>query len=359
MAHESHKNHAPQPIDAGAERPSRLPDTVALDDEHDALVIIDQTALPLRTELLALKGQDEIINAIKTLQVRGAPAIGVSAAIGIYLGAKEIVRENPAVTYEEFAARYAEASERLAASRPTAVNLFWALDRMHALVRGSVGLAPADIVEKLRAEALTVRDEDIASCRRIGENGLKLLRDGDGILTHCNAGQLAAVRYGTALAPIHLGHERGYKFRVFTDETRPLLQGMRLSAYELTAAGIDTTVICDNMVSSVMSRGWINAVIVGADRIATNGDVANKVGTSGVAILAKHYGIPFYVAAPRSTFDPNTPTGADIIVEQRSPAEIGDMWFSEPLAPRSVNAYNPAFDITDHSLITGYITDDE
>lgn len=335
----------------------KLPDTVALDDDRGALVIIDQRELPRRTVMLSLTGQEEIFDAIKTLAVRGAPAIGVSAAIGIYLAARQIIKEDPSCGYAEFAERFAGAKEYLASSRPTAVNLFWALDRMQAVVKESSDKTPSDITALLRAEALAIRDEDIEACRRIGENGLALLHDGDGILTHCNAGQLAAVRYGTALAPIHLGHERGYRFRVYCDETRPLLQGMRLSAYELSAAGIDTTVICDNMVSSVMKQGLVNAVIVGADRIAANGDTANKVGTSGVAILARHYGIPFYVAAPQSTFDPDTPDGDSISIEQRDGDEIGRLWFREPLAPENVHAYNPAFDVTDHTLITGYITD--
>lgn len=335
----------------------KLPDTVALDDDRGALVIIDQRELPRRTVMLSLTRQEEIFDAIKTLAVRGAPAIGVSAAIGIYLAARQIIKEDPSCGYAEFAERFAGAKEYLASSRPTAVNLFWALDRMQAVVKESSDKTPSDITALLRAEALAIRDEDIEACRRIGENGLALLHDGDGILTHCNAGQLAAVRYGTALAPIHLGHERGYKFRVYCDETRPLLQGMRLSAYELAEAGIDTTVICDNMVSSVMKQGLVNAVIVGADRIAANGDTANKVGTSGVAILARHYGIPFYVAAPQSTFDPDTPDGDSISIEQRDGDEIGRLWFREPLAPENVHAYNPAFDVTDHTLITGYITD--
>lgn len=333
-----------------------LPDTVALQD--DELVIIDQTELPRRLKILHLTTQAQIFEALQSLRVRGAPAIGVSAAIGLYLAAKQRLDREPGISSSALLGHIASAKDYLASSRPTAVNLFWALDRMFSLALSVSDLSARELVARMRAEAEAIRDEDIASCRRIAENGLKLLHPGDGILTHCNAGQLAAVRYGTALAPIHLGAERGYGFHVYTDETRPLLQGMRLSAFELSTAGIDTTVICDNMVSSVMKEGLINAVIVGADRIAANGDTANKIGTSGVAVLAKYYGIPFYVAAPRSTFDPSTPTGADIPIEMRAPDEVGGLYFRENLLPDGADAYNPAFDITDHSLITDFITDD-
>ena len=333
----------------------RLPDTVALGDD-DSIVIIDQTKLPLETKLIKLKTQDEIYHAIKTLQVRGAPAIGVTAGFALYLAAKEIINTTPDISRDMFIVRLKDAKKYLASSRPTAVNLFWALDKML-----NTAIKSSDIPESInnmKKKAISIRDNDISSCRKIGENGLKLLRRGDGILTHCNAGQLAAVRYGTALSPIYLGHERGYGFHVYADETRPLLQGMRLSAFELSSAGIDTTVICDSMVSSIMKSGKINAVIVGADRIAANGDTANKIGTSGVAVIAKHYGIPFYVAAPKSTFDPSASTGEDIAIEERDASEIGDLWFESPLLPRLAKAYNPAFDITDHTLITGFITDD-
>lgn len=341
---------------ADTARRTALPDTVALDGE--ALVIIDQTELPRRLKLLHLSERCEIFEAIKSLRVRGAPAIGVAAAIGLYIAAHRKLTQEPDITSSALLEHIAEEKDYLASSRPTAVNLFWALDRMYARAASLADESPREITVGMRAEAERIRDEDIASCRRIAENGLSLLKPGNGILTHCNAGQLAAVRYGTALAPIHLGAERGYDFRVYTDETRPLLQGMRLSAFELSEAGINTTVICDNMVSAVMKQGLIDAVIVGADRIAANGDTANKIGTSGVAILAKHYGIPFYVAAPRSTFDPNAATGDDIPVELRDADEIGGLYFREDLTPEHAKAYNPAFDITDHSLITAFITDE-
>lgn len=341
---------------AATARHTALPDTVALEGEE--LVIIDQTELPRRLKLLHLSERYEIFEAIKSLRVRGAPAIGVAAAIGLYIAAHRKLTQEPDITSSAMLGHIAEEREYLASSRPTAVNLFWALDRMYARAASLADESPREITEGMRAEAVRIRDEDIASCRRIAENGLSLLKPGNGILTHCNAGQLAAVRYGTALAPIHLGAERGYDFRVYTDETRPLLQGMRLSAFELSEAGINTTVICDNMVGSVMKQGLIDAVIVGADRIAANGDTANKIGTSVVAILAKYYGIPFYVAAPRSTFDPNAATGDDIPVELRDADEIGGLYFREDLMPEHAKAYNPAFDITDHSLITAFITDE-
>ena len=331
-----------------------LPDTVALDEDAGALIIIDQTLLPRRLELLRLTKQEQIFEAIRSLRVRGAPAIGVSAAIGYYLAARELMDiSDPG----EFFLRLKAAKDYLALSRPTAVNLFWALDRMERCAEASAKLSREELIDRLRCECIKVRDEDIASCKRIGENGLRILGGARTILTHCNAGPLAAVRYGTALAPIHLGQERGIEFHVYCDETRPLLQGMRLSAFELSAAGIDATVVCDNMASILMKQGKIDAVIVGADRIAANGDTANKIGTSGVAILAKYYGIPYYVAAPRSTFDAATPTGADIVIEERDPSEIGSLWFNEPLAPEGAKTFNPAFDVTPRELITDFITD--
>ena len=264
-------------------------DTVALDQQTDELVILDQTRLPGEAVFLRLSDPQEIHDAIYKLQVRGAPAIGVAAAIGIYAVCKRL----PDSDYASFAAEFSRVKSYLVSARPTAVNLAWALERMERVVLENSGRTTAELKELLRDKALELRDEDIRVCRAIGENGLTLIRDGDGVLTHCNAGQLATVRYGTALAPIHLGRERGMHFQVFTDETRPLLQGARLSAYELAADGVDTTLICDNMASSVMRQGWVQAVFVGCDRVAANGDTANKIGTSGVAILAKHYGIPF------------------------------------------------------------------
>ena len=328
-------------------------DTVNLDDVNKKLVIIDQTLLPNETKILYLDKQEDIWNAIKTLQVRGAPAIGVAAAIGIYLAALDIKSDD----YDTFKAEFIAAKEYLATSRPTAVNLFWALDCMQAIVDNNADKPVIEIKRLLHNEAIKIREDDIASSYAIGEYGLSLLKDGDGILTHCNAGQLATVKYGTALAPIHVGREKGMNFKVFTDETRPLLQGARLSAYELVADGVDTTVICDNMASQVMKNGWINAVITGADRIVANGDSCNKIGTSGVAILAKYYNIPFYIAAPCSTIDMNISRGADIPIEQRSADEITELWYEKRMAPVGVNVYNPAFDFVDNELITAIITE--
>ena len=328
-------------------------ETVALDDENSALVIIDQTKLPNETVILSLTDQKEIWQAIYLLQVRGAPAIGVAAAIALYLAAKQIQADS----YDTFYPQFIAAKDYLNSARPTAVNLSWALNRMDALVQANAQKSVAEIKTILRDEAAAIKEEDVWVCRSIGEHGLSLIEDGFGILTHCNAGQLATAKYGTALAPIHLGHEKGYRFRVFTDETRPLLQGARLSAYELHSHGIDTTLICDNMASQVMKNGWVQAVFVGCDRVAANGDACNKIGTSGVAILAKYYGIPFYVCAPTSTIDRSMETGKDIVIEQRPAEEITEMWYAKRMAPQGVGVYNPAFDVADHELITGIVTE--
>jgi methylthioribose-1-phosphate isomerase len=336
-------------------------DTVALDFTPEglggalrpALKIIDQTKLPLEVEFLFLIGLEEIREAIFLLKVRGAPAIGVAAAIGIYV----IASGSAARNFNEFEAEFEAARKRLASARPTAVNLFWALDRMARVLQNNRDESVEALKNLLRAEALKIRDEDVAACKKIGEYGLSLIKNGDGILTHCNAGQLAAVRNGTALAPVHIGRERGYQFRVFADETRPLLQGIRLSAFELSAAGIDTTVICDNMASQVIKNGWVQAVFAGCDRMAANGDACNKIGTSAVAILAKHYGIPFYICLPVSTVDMNIKEGKDIVIEERDPSEITEMWYRQPMAPPGIKVFNPAFDVTEHELITAIITD--
>jgi methylthioribose-1-phosphate isomerase len=225
-----------------------------------------------------------------------------------------------------------------------------------AAARGK-GLPVGEVKSSLRREAMKIHDEDIRVCRAIGERGLSLIRDGWGILTHCNAGRLAAVRYGTALAPLHLGRERGRSFRVFAGETRPLLQGARLTAFELMEDGIDTTVICDSMVSQVMKNGWIQAVLTGCDRVAANGDACNKIGTSGAAIIARHYGVPFYVCAPTSTIDMSVPDGDGIVIEERSASEVTELWYRERMAPEGVKVYNPAFDVTPADLITAIVTE--
>lgn len=328
-------------------------ETVALDEQEGALLIIDQTRLPGEVKILHLKEQKEIWQAIYLLQVRGAPAIGVAAAFGLYLAAKDIQAD----TWEEFYPALQQAKDYLNSSRPTAVNLSWALNRMAKVAEANKEKSIPDIKELLRQEAVSIKAEDVWMCWQIGEYGLTLIQDGAGILTHCNAGQLATSKYGTALAPVHLGRERGMNFKVFCDETRPLLQGARLSTFELLADGVDTTVICDNMASQVMKNGWIDAVFVGCDRVAANGDACNKIGTSGVAILAKYYGIPFYVLGPTSTIDMSIEKGEDIVIEQRPPEEVTEMWYQQRMAPQGVKVYNPAFDVVDNALIAGIVTE--
>ena len=328
-------------------------ETVELDDEDSSIVIIDQTLLPGKMELFRLKTAQEIWDAIYLLKVRGAPAIGVTAAFGIYLLAKGI----DAGDYESFYQEFVKQKDYLNSARPTAVNLSWALERMERICRENKERGISGIKEALKEEALAIKEEDIWVCRTIGEYGLSLVKPGDGILTHCNAGRLATSKYGTATAPIYLGQERGYHFRVFADETRPLLQGARLTAYELQAAGVDVTLICDNMSAMVMKNGWIDAVFVGCDRVALNGDTANKIGTSLVAIAAKRHNIPFYVCAPTSTIDRRTKTGRDIHIEERPEEEVTSLWYKERMAPEGVKVYNPAFDVTDHDLITAVITE--
>lgn len=341
-------------------------ETVSLIDEDDAIEIIDQTKLPGTIELIRLFTGEEIWNAIYLLQVRGAPAIGVAAGFGLYI----LMKHSKADTYEEFMKELREKSDYLNSSRPTAVNLSWALKRMEAHVVktaeniGSAGTcgdtAAFDrdaLINAMREESERIKAEDIDVCRRIGENGLTLIKDGYGILTHCNAGQLATCKYGTATAPMYLAHEKGMNIKVYCDETRPLLQGARLTAFELHSAGIDTTLLCDNMSASLMKSGAIDAIFVGCDRVAANGDAANKIGTSVVATVAKRYGIPFYVCAPTSTIDINTKTGDDIKIEQRKPEEVTEMWYKERMAPEGVKVYNPAFDVTDNELISGIVTE--
>lgn len=327
--------------------------SVVLDDEKDTLILLDQTLLPNQKVFLELKEMKDIWDAIYHLRVRGAPAIGIAAAYGVYLGTKQ----SSAESYEALYADFLKVKEYLASSRPTAVNLFWALDRMEKRFKLEEGKTVSEVKLALKDEAETIRDEDEKVCESIGEYALSLLKPGMGILTHCNAGTIATAKYGTALAPIYLGQERGYDFKVFADETRPLLQGARLTAWELKQAGVDVTLICDNMASIVMKEGKIQAVLVGCDRVAANGDTANKIGTSGVAILAKHYNIPFYVCAPLSTVDLECETGDDIHIELRPSEEITSKWYGEPMAPEDVQTYNPAFDVTDHQFITGIVTE--
>lgn len=328
-------------------------ETVELDIETKELVIIDQTKLPGNIEIIRLSEAKEIWDAIYLLKVRGAPAIGVAAAMGLYILATKINADN----FEDFYKEFTKQKDYLNSARPTAVNLSWALKRMDRLCQSMKTESIEDILKALEKEAITIKEEDIAVCKAIGEYGLSLVKPGDGILTHCNAGQLATCKYGTATAPIYLGQERGYNFKVFADETRPLLQGARLTAFELHSAGVDVTLICDNMSATVMKQGKVNAVFVGCDRVAANGDTANKIGTSVVATVAKRYGVPVYICAPTSTIDLETPTGAEINIEQRPDKEVTEMWYKERMAPEGVKVFNPAFDVTDHDLIAGIITE--
>lgn len=300
--------------------------------ENGVLYLLNQTLLPNEEKYITPKTREEYFDAIKLLQVRGAPAIGIFAGYAMALLDED----------------KAELKAYLDSARPTAVNLSWATSRM---------LKAYNEGKNLIEEAIAIHNEDKEMCRKISEYGLSLLNDGDGVLTHCNAGALATSEYGTGLGPLLLGKEKGYTFHAFTDETRPLLQGARLTSYELERAGIDVTLICDNMASLVMKQGKINAVLVGTDRIAANGDIANKIGTSGVAILAKHYNIPFYVLGPYSTIDYNCPTGDDIVIEERNADEIKNMWYEKPMALPETKCFNPAFDVTDNELITAIITD--
>lgn len=328
-------------------------DHVHLSDDGKHVVILDQSKLPGKTEYLTLETAQDIYEAIYHLRVRGAPCIGICAGYGMYCLAQTIDTED----FQEFRKKLGEYGEYLNSSRPTAVNLSWAIRRMLRVTDENAGRPVREILELLGRECRAIHEEDIAMCKAISRYGLSLLKDGDGILTHCNAGPLATSRYGTALGPLILGKELGMNFHVYADETRPLLQGARLTSYELNKAGIDVTLICDNMASMVMKNGWVQACFVGCDRVAANGDTANKIGTSGVAILAKYYGIPFYVLGPTSTIDLSCKTGADIKIEERSPDEIKKMFYKEPMAPEEVKCFNPAFDVTDHTLIAGIVTE--
>lgn len=385
--------------------------TVDFSKDENAIEIIDQSLLPGEFKIIKLRTQEDITDAIKTLKVRGAPAIGVTAAMGYYLAAGEVAdelesmnlfcyddeiregikaekketaeSEKPYKSYdfegksdhrEETIAkeknlrwliyfdRLKKKKEYLASSRPTAVNLFWALDRMERAALNYKKVFLDDSIERfkecLKREAEAIRDEDGDVCRKIGDHGSKLIKPDSGILTYCNAGALATTAYGTATAPIYRAFENGMKdIRVFSCETRPLLQGARLTAFELSEAGIKTCLICDNMISALMRRGSVDLVLVGCDRVAKNGDTANKIGTSQLAIVARQYGIPLYVCAPFSTIDFSINSGDDIVIEECSPLEVTEMWYKQRMAPEDIDVFNPAFDVTDNEFITGFITE--
>ena len=328
-------------------------DNVRLSDDGRAVRILDQSLLPNETIYLELQTPEALYEAIATLRVRGAPAIGIFAGYALYV----LALQTKATSYADFLAECQKNRDYLNSSRPTAVNLRHMLDRVLAVVQSMPCADISAIQDAMGQMAKAIHEEDIAMCTAISEYGLSLVKAGDGILTHCNAGPLATSRYGTGLGPLFLAQERGIPLHAFCDETRPLLQGARLTAYELQRAGIDCTLICDNMASLVMKQGKINACFVGCDRVARNGDTANKIGTSGVAILAKHYGIPFYVLGPSSTIDFTCPDGDHIPIELRDGAEIKEKFFSKPSSLPEVKCYNPAFDVTDHELITAIVTE--
>ncbi len=331
----------------------KLPQTVSLDPKKNELVIIDQTLLPNELKLLRLSDLHGICDAIRKLKVRGAPAIGVAAAIGLYCLAErfEDVKE------EGFLYSLEKHAELIGSIRPTAKNLKWALQRMLDCANANVGKGIPAILKSLRKCAMLIKRQDISVCKKIGKFGSGLLNNGDTVMTVCNAGALAAVEYGTALAPVYVSAEDGKNVSVYALETRPLLQGARLTAFELTKNGIDTTVICDNMAASVLASGKIKAVFVGCDRVAANGDTANKIGTYMLAVLANHFGVPFYVCAPYSTIDFDSPTGDDIVIEQRSADEVRSYWYANPMITDKAKIYNPAFDVTPAALITAFITE--
>lgn len=336
------------------------------ENAHGGVVcMIDQTALPQEVVTLRLTDEEQVAEAIKTLKVRGAPAIGVSAAFGIALAFSRLLREqggadeNRAVTpqqAQELQERLHSVSDLLARTRPTAVNLFWAIERMRASAALSGDYSLPQLVQRLRDEAQAIADEDFEACRQMGLYGAQLIADGDSLLTHCNAGALATAGWGTALAPIYAAHKAGKTLHVFVDETRPILQGARLTAWELQQEGIPLTLITDNMAAHFMRKGEIKAIFVGADRIAANGDFANKIGTYGVAVLARAHAIPFYVVAPLSTIDLKLPSGEQIPIEQRNPTEVTAIR-GMPVAPAGVHVANPAFDVTPHSYVTAIITE--
>jgi methylthioribose-1-phosphate isomerase len=322
--------------------------------ECDRIMMIDQSRLPTETVFFTPESCEEMWEAIRRLKVRGAPAIGIAAAFGLYLAA----RASEASTPEALLLEIDEAAAYLATARPTAVNLCWALRRLQQFSRRKAAAATdvAFLKAALLDEARAMITEDNAVCLSIGYHGLELLLPGMSLLTHCNAGGLGTAQWGTALAPIYLAHEQGWPLRVFADETRPVLQGARLTAWELQQAGVHVVLICDNMAGTLMHHGWIEAVIVGTDRVAANGDVVNKIGTYSLAVLAHHHGIPFYVAAPRSSIDLETPSGEQVTIEERETTEI-TYGFGVRTAPEAVEVYNPAFDVTPAKLVTAMITE--
>ncbi|MBI4197240.1 MAG: S-methyl-5-thioribose-1-phosphate isomerase [Deltaproteobacteria bacterium] len=318
----------------------------------DKVILIDQRRLPLEEVYVECSDYKQVSDAIRNMTVRGAPAIGVAAAMGAALGALGISARDIA----EFQEKMEQVFKSLLETRPTAVNLRWAIERMRKVIQKNSGLSLDSLRDALKTEALNIFEEDIATNRQMGLHGSSLIQSGQTILTHCNAGALATAGYGTALGVLYAAAEQGKNFQVFADETRPFLQGSRLTAWELAKNGIPTTLITDNMAAHFMQKGKIQAVIVGADRIAANGDVANKIGTYGVAVLAQQHNIPFYVAAPVSTIDLRCPSGMEIPIEERPPQEVTH-FYRQQVAPEGIQVKNPAFDVTPHHLVTAIITE--
>ncbi|MEB3273420.1 MAG: S-methyl-5-thioribose-1-phosphate isomerase [Prochlorothrix sp.] len=327
-----------------------LPETLSW--EAGEFFLLDQTQLPLATVVEKQETVEQVWDSIKRLKVRGAPAIGVAGAYGLVLS----VQHQTQLDRPAFLAELERQAAYLDSARPTAVNLHWALTRMLNKAKDLGDLPVPELYQQLEAEAIQIHNEDRQLCRRIGEHGQSLIQPNMGVLTHCNAGSLATAELGTALAPMYLAHQAGVPFKVYADETRPLLQGARLTTWELQQAGVDVTLICDNMAAHLMSQGLINLVIVGTDRVAANGDVANKIGTLGVAILADYFKIPFYVACPYSTIDFDTPTGSDIVIEERGEEEVTHFGLKRT-APEGMGVRNPAFDVTPYHLVAGLITE--
>jgi len=316
------------------------------------LYLLDQTKLPLEVVEEKQESVEQVWHSIKQLKVRGAPAIGVAAAYGLLIG----VREEIAMNLSEYLQEVENKAAYLESARPTAVNLKWALNRMLGSAKTFSGNDSRGLYKHLEEEAIRIHEEDVQLCLKMGVNGVSLINEGMGVLTHCNAGALATTGIGTATSPMYLAHQNGVQFRVYADETRPLLQGARLTSWELKKSGLDVTLLTDNMAAHIMSQGLIDLVITGTDRVVANGDVANKIGTHGVAILAKHFGIPFYVACPYSTIDLNTVEGKDIVIEEREAEEVSHFGFRRT-APEEMKVRNPAFDVTPHELVTGLITE--
>lgn len=320
--------------------------------EADALSIVEQTLLPMEVKYVRLSTVEEVWEAIRKLRVRGAPAIGLAAGFGMYLG----LRSTSCTDWKEFRQEAQQRADYLNSSRPTAVNLRWAVERMLRLLDSNHETPVAQLLDLLLEEAQLMMREDNEVCQSIGRHGLEVVHDGSSVLTHCNAGGLVTARFGTALAPIYAAHAQGRKVRVFSDETRPLLQGARLTAFELQRAGVPVTLICDNMAATVMAQKKVDMVMLGADRVAANGDFANKIGTYGVAILAREHKIPFYCVMPLSTIDLRLPDGKGIPIEERQSEEITH-GFGRQTAPNGVKVFNPAFDMTPHEYVTAFITE--